>query len=89
MAKQARRQEEQGKSAPVENVTKQDGPEFIAHGVSKTAGGYVAFRVSSVSGMEVLTPTRAGKQAESQSSAVARMTEAQRVHLTTLITGRG
>lgn len=63
--------------------------ELIGYGIGKApGGGWLAFRVSNRDGLHVLTPPRAGRCTESQPAAVARMTEAQRIHLTALISGR-
>lgn len=59
--------------------------EAVGYGVARNAaGGFCAFRVSSVNGFTVLTPSRKGQLSESQPAATARMLEAQRLHLTSV-----
>lgn len=86
MAKEKRRTEEKENPPPPPEKPEQKN-EMVAHGVHRAEGGWQAFRVTEA-GLEVLTPARNGRRVESQPAAVARMTEAQKLHLTQLISGR-
>lgn len=63
-------------------------PELWGLGVSKVPGGYLAYKLSNLGKVEILSPRRKGQFApESQHSAVARMMDAQRVAVMKLARG--